>query len=154
MNAAYICSVNYDSSRDIFPMIQRIVPNTISKAYKLLQGEYTAMKVSNLAGEYALMDSISIRMIPYQEDRVLEFFTPYCLKYQMEDGRYVYHSESLDIYSYGETIEELKSSFMEDIIVAWKLYVDCQEDELSNDAKLIRRELTKLLKKVPLFYGV
>jgi len=55
--------------------------------------------------------------------------------------------EELDIHSYGATLDELKDSFNEDFIIAWELYVECAEEQLTQDAKELRKKLLRLAKR-------
>ena len=52
------------------------------------------------------------------------------------------------MYLYGESIEELKESFYEDLVVSWKLYVKCDEDELTDGAKDLRKKLLNIVKEI------
>lgn len=64
--------------------------------------------------------------------------------YKGHVGYYCDH-ELLDIHSYGLTTEELRESIKEDIIIAWKLYVECNINTLSEKAKQLRQTLLSLV---------
>lgn len=66
--------------------------------------------------------------------------------YEDEYGFYCDYEE-LDIHSYGATLDELKDSFNEDFIIAWELYVECAEEQLTQDAKELRKKLLSLAKR-------
>lgn len=77
----------------------------------------------------------------------LQFKQPYQLDYQRSlSGMYFHESQVLDLYCWGESLEELKKNFANEIVVAWKFFVDCKENKLSNDAKQVRKALLELLR--------
>lgn len=78
----------------------------------------------------------------------LEFNNPFLIEYKHENIGYTYDNKELDIYLYGESLEELKMDFEENIIVAWKLYVECNESELNPGAIKLRNKLKQLVKTV------
>lgn len=82
------------------------------------------------------------------DDLVLKFKNSFIIAYKREGEGYIYDNDELGIYLYGEDLQELKDDFEENIIVAWELYVDCDESELNPGAIKLRNKLKKLIEKV------
>lgn len=68
----------------------------------------------------------------------LKFRREYNLKITFDGKYFNYDCEDYDVYGFGTTLLESLNSFKEDIIIAWKLYVNCDIEELSLDAKEFR----------------
>jgi|LSQX01.2.fsa_nt_gb hypothetical protein len=81
------------------------------------------------------------------DDIKLTLYKPLFIQYYKNDYGYYCDYEYLDIHSYGETLAELKKSFEEDLVVAWKLYVECDESILSPDAKELRKKILEVMKR-------
>ena len=62
-----------------------------------------------------------------------------------EDGFYTSESEVFKTYNAGKTKQELVSDFIEDLYLAWQIYVDCSEQELTEKAKVLRNNLQEWL---------
>ena len=63
-------------------------------------------------------------------------------------SKFIYDNKELECYIAGESIKELKESFYEDIVVSWKLYVECDISELDSGAIELRNNLERLLVRV------
>lgn len=92
-------------------------------------------------------DTIIIHKIHFAS-YTLEFNEPFTLKYILKDGIFIYDNKELECYIAGESIKELKESFYEDIVVSWKLYVECDISELDSGAIELRNNLERLLVRV------
>lgn len=64
-----------------------------------------------------------------------------------KEGHWVLNVEKYDIYCCGDSVDEVLQEYAENIIVAWKLYVECPESELTEDAKKLRKILESDLRK-------
>lgn len=117
--------------------------------YIYLESEYNPNKRTrvNLLGGWSSLNSIKITSVCYNELK-LEFYEPFALEYIKEDNGYIYDNDDLEMYLYGETVKELKESFYEDLVVSWKLYVKCEEEELTDGAKELRKKLLNLIKEI------
>lgn len=128
-----------------------ILADCISKGmYRILKGEYNSSrhKKVSLLGVWSSLNSIKINNIRYG-DLSLRFYEPFVLNYVKEDDGYIYDNSELEMYLYGKSIEDLKEAFYEDLVVSWKLYVQCDEEELTEGAKELRKTLLKLLEEIP-----
>lgn len=92
-------------------------------------------------------DIIVIHKIHF-DSYILKFNEPFTLKYILKDGIFVYDNKELECYIAGESIKELEESFYEDIVVSWKLYVECDISELDSGAIELRNTLKKLLTRI------
>ena len=79
---------------------------------------------------------------------VLKFKNPFIITYTKEEDGFIYDNDELGIYLYGKNLNELKEDFDENVIVAWKLYVDCDESELNSGAIKLRNKLKELIEEV------
>lgn len=79
---------------------------------------------------------------------VLKFKNPFIIAYTKEEEGFSYDNDDLGIYLYGKNLKELKEDFEENIIVAWELYVDCNESELNSGAIKLRNKLKELIEAV------
>ena len=82
------------------------------------------------------------------DDVVLKLKKEFCVQYYKDEVGYHTEDEKFEIFCYAETIDELRKEINENLVVSWKLYVDCSEDELSEDAKELRNLLLQYMKKV------
>ncbi|MEY8469465.1 hypothetical protein [Faecalibaculum rodentium] len=76
-------------------------------------------------------------------DVVIRFKTHYKLTVARKDDYLVSENNVFNTCNAGITEQELISDFIEDLFFAWKVYVDCSEDELSEHAKIFRSNLQK-----------
>lgn len=118
--------------------------------YRILKGEYNSSrhKKESLLGVWSSLNNIKIDNICYG-DLSLKFYEPFVLNYVKEDDGYIYDNNKLEMYLYGESLEDLKEAFYEDLVVSWKLYVQCDEEELTEGAKNLRKTLLKLVEEIP-----
>lgn len=65
-----------------------------------------------------------------------------------EKTYFYFNNEELDIHSCSETEEGLLEEVKENLMIAYDLYVDCDEDELSNSGKALRRKLQEYFEEV------
>lgn len=91
--------------------------------------------------------SLTVDNILYGEKRLV-FNNAYVIPYYVKDGYYYADDEKLSMYSCGETFDEMQDEIFENFIVAWELYVECDERELSYDAVELRNELIRMIKVI------
>lgn len=125
-------SMEYNSTSDFF--------NFDKFGYNL-----TNSSIINLVGDKFNM--FEITKIESNE-LILKFYSPINVKYYLDENGYYCDYDELDIHSYGSNLQELIESFKEDVIMAWKLYVDCDEKILSSSALRLRNTILKLLKRI------
>lgn len=71
----------------------------------------------------------------------LRFNKQYDIKFYIEDGYYFAEDSTLGISCYGESYSDLLEDVKENIEANWEMYVDCNINELSNDAVKLRERL-------------
>jgi hypothetical protein len=110
-----------------------------------IRNTHNDTKISLVLGEDSHMIIIDRIKGP---EFTLEFVEPLAFNYKIEDGAYYFDYEAFAIYSYGETLDELKECFKEDVIAAWEMFVECNVDELTQDALEVRKNLLSFIRKV------
>jgi len=86
--------------------------------------------------------------IPYK-NFILKFKDPLKVDYRIEDGAYYINCDKFEVYAYGETLDELKQSFEEELADAWDAFAECDDvNELSSDAIEIRNNLLSSIEKL------
>ncbi|NLD26722.1 MAG: hypothetical protein GX661_05105 [Acholeplasmataceae bacterium] len=88
-----------------------------------------------------------IEMIKYNE-YILKFNSPISLKCFADGQGFYCDYDELDIHCYGKSSQELLENFSEDIVIAWKIYIECDQKVLSAGALAMREHLLKLLKRL------
>lgn len=78
-------------------------------------------------------------------DKIIWFKKTYSLTVRKEDNYFVSESHVFKTSNIGKTKEELIADFLEDLYLAWMIYVDCSKDELTEQAKDLRNSLQKWL---------
>ena len=106
---------------------------------------YLQRSTAELIDKRNELDSYPIDGEYQVDDGVLRFNSPYNLTIKMEDGHYVSESSVFKTFNAGLTKKELVSDFIEDLYLAWKIYVDCSEDELTEQARVLRKNLQEWL---------
>lgn len=77
------------------------------------------------------------------------YFNPILNLILVNDGGYWrLDVDKYDIHCIAESSNALLDEFVENIDVAWSMYVECDKDELSEDAKELRKVLERDIKKV------
>ena len=90
------------------------------------------------------MNSMMLNEIPY-DDKTLVFKDKYLINYDIEEGYYTMSDSELGISCYGISYEELCEDIKDNISANWEMYVDCDENELSEDAIELRNKLLSRL---------
>lgn len=92
------------------------------------------------------------KLISVEEIRLREY--SYRFKKQINliikrvDNYWSLDVEKYDIHCIAQSIDEILQEFLENIDVAWKMYVECDELELTDDAKNLRNILIRDMEKV------
>lgn len=106
---------------------------------------YFQRSTSELIDKSYEMDSYPMKGDYPVDKGILRFNSPYNLTIKREDGHYVSESSTFKTFNAGVTKKELISYFIEDLYLAWKIYVDCSEDELTEQARILRKNLQEWL---------
>ena len=129
LNSRYSWRIVYNTNKNINPYLRHTDIN------KKILG------VDNLA------HTLKIEIVE-GDGLVLKFKNPFIIAYTKEEEGFSYDNDDLGIYLYGKNLKELKEDFEENIIVAWELYVDCNESELNSGAIKLRNKLKELIEAV------
>ena len=127
------------------------VSNADSKLIKISKQDFSNIAYMNkntLEGVYYSigdkLQTIELKKIPY-EAKFLKFRNRYLIPYTIEEGYYCAEDRVLGIGCYGESYEDLCEDIKENISANWEMYVDCDIDELSKDAIILRNNLIKYI---------
>lgn len=94
-----------------------------------------------------LQNQFYLKKVKYK-DKALEFKRGYFIHYYIEDEYYYADDKKLNLFCSGKTEEELMDDIAMSLIVQWKMYVECDIDELSKDAIKLRDMLNDTLERV------
>lgn len=78
-------------------------------------------------------------------NRVKLNLSNYVFEAKRENTYWIADDAYLDIHCVGDNIEEISDDFKENLIVAYKLYVSCDENELDSHALQLRRKVKEIV---------
>lgn len=93
-----------------------------------------------------LQNQFNLKKVKYK-DMSLEFKRGYFIHYYVEDTYYYADDNKLNLFCSGKTEEELMDDIAMSLVVQWKMYVECDIDELSKDAVKLRNVFLDTLER-------
>lgn len=128
------------SSKSFYVSLGR---NSISAVNK--PARFSSIHKSNVRNDdYKLISVKEIRLREYS----YRFKKQINLIIKRVDNYWSLDVEKYDIHCIAQSIDEVLQEFLENIDVAWKMYVECDELELTDDAKHLRNILIRDMEKV------
>lgn len=94
-----------------------------------------------------VIGNLTLNTIQY-EDVKLKFKQPYKLNYNTKNGYFYADDIPLNIYCSGKNLDEVREDINVCLAIEWKMYVECDIDELSNGAKKLREFLSSKLERI------
>lgn len=126
-------------------LINQIVKPENTSTYSFFYDSSSLLCINYVMGD-KVEQYLILNKLEYNSE-IFIFKEDYSLRVYKDVKGFYTEDENLELYCYAETLKELKGEISENLAIAWKLYVDCDENELSQDAKDFRKMLIQKVKK-------
>lgn len=111
-----------------------IVPNVISNRLDIL---FRFICQKQYANEFVPLSFMDVN----EDGQNIKLKKPFIVNYRKQGDHYLAEKEDINLYCWGKNVKELQDDINENLYALFKNYVECDTDELTDDAINLRKKL-------------